>query len=161
MNKLKIKKFHPEAVIPKIATAGAACVDVVATEIIELSEGKVIVKFGFGTEIPLGYKAVMAPRSSFTHKGWIVANSPCQIDADYRGEWMMKFEGVLKCIVPDRFDAEYGLIRGYKSYDPFPYKAGDRCAQMWLEKVIGFEFEEVEELSDTDRGQGGFGSTNV
>lgn len=148
--KIKFKKLHPNAVIPKQMTEGAACADVIATEILSEGYGAVTVKLGFSTEIPQGYKAVMSPRSSFTHQGWTLQNSPCQIDSDYRGEWMIKFEGI----------PTYINDQGYLKYDSFPYNVGDRVAQMWIEKVIDFEFQEVEVLSKTERGTGGFGSTN-
>lgn len=145
MIEIKFKKLHKDAVIPKVATIGAACADVVATEII-IGEGenigKVTVKLGFATEIPAGYKAVIVPRSSFTHKDWIVANSPCQIDSDYRGEWMLKLQAI-------------------KPYAPFPYRVGERVAQMYIEKVTDFLIKEVEELNNSERGEGGFGSTNT
>lgn len=152
---VKIKKLHPDAVIPKIATGGAACVDVVATEII--NEGKhVTVKLGFSTEIPKGYKMCIAPRSSFTQKGWVMQNSPAQIDSDYRGEWMIKFQSI-----PTSAGWTRALNKYFLEHDIFPYKAGDRVAQTWLEKVLDFEFEEVEELDATDRGTGGFGSSGI
>lgn len=145
--KVKIKKIHPNAIIPKFTTEGAACMDVVATEV-NIKKRIAEVKLGFSTEIPRGYKAVMSPRSSFTHQGWVLQNSPCQIDSDYRGEWMIKFEAI-----PTYFQFSE------MSYHLFPYKVGDRVAQMWLEKVVEFKFEEVNELSETERGSGGFGST--
>jgi dUTP pyrophosphatase len=149
--KIKIKKLHPNVIIPKIMTEGAACCDVVATKIEHLSNSKVVVRLGFSTEIPKGYKACIAPRSSFTHKGWVMANSPAQIDSDYRGEWVIKFDST-----------SFHNLDGTKAvYTPFPYVAGDRVAQIWIERVIPFEFEEVGELSSTERGEGGFGSTNI
>ena len=149
MININIKKLHKDAVIPKITTIGAACKDVVATEIItdSLNNRFVTVKLGFSTEIPEGYKMCIAPRSSFTQKGWIMQNSPAQIDSDYRGEWMIKFEGL---VVP---------IKTIPSIKKFPYKIGDRVAQIWLERVEEFQFKEVQELSNTERGEGGFGST--
>ena len=144
--KVKIKRLHENSVIPKLSTAGSACVDVVATKIIDNLKFATVF-LGFSTAIPEGYKAVIAPRSSFTQKGWILQNTPCQIDADYRGEWMLKFEAI----------PIYGS-RDFKYYD-FPYKPGDRVAQVWIEKVLPLEFEEVEELESTERGSGGFGST--
>lgn len=156
--KVKIKKFHKDAVIPEFATAGSACMDVVATEI-ESGNGNVIIcKLGFGTQIPEGYKACFAPRSSFSDKGWVMANSPAQIDSDYRGEWMIKFQAIPNDVAQEGGD--YGsLYYDELKYWDFPYKVGDRVAQMWLEKVVQFEFEEVEELDSTERGEGGFGST--
>ena len=66
------------------------------------------------------------------------------IDADYRGEWMMVF----KCL-------------GEMVHQPLPFGVGDRCGQIYFEQITPFEIEEVEDLSDTERGEGGFGSTGV
>jgi dUTP pyrophosphatase len=160
--KIKIQKLHENAVIPHIATAGAACVDVVATEI-EYTPGsnEAIVHLGFATEIPEGYKACLAPRSSFTKFNWIMQNSPAQIDADYRGEYMLKFKAIPSKFITTTAVGELPLKQPKVVYSGFPYKVGDRVAQMWFEKVIDYEFEEVADLSDTDRGAGGFGSTGV
>ena len=150
--KIKFKRIHSDAVIPKFMTNGAACVDLVATQIMRSNKNRVLVKFGFSTEIPEGWKICIAPRSSFTHTGWVLGNSPGQIDSDYRGEWMIKFEaipiGINAFAIPSL------------QYEQFPYSKGDRVAQAWIEPVHHMEFEEVEELSETKRGIGGFGSTN-
>lgn len=144
--KIKIKKLHPQAKIPLKATKDAACADVYATEIIHEhnAEYNVTVKLGFSTEIPKGYKGIIVPRSSFTQQSWVMQNSPAQIDSDYRGEWMIKFEHM-----------------HLKSDHTFIYKEGDRVAQIFFEKIIDYEFEEVEELVQTERAEGGFGSTGV
>jgi len=152
--KIKFKKFHKDAVIPLLATKGAACRDVVATEIIQQDSYKVTVHLGFGTEIPEGYKMCIAPRSSFTQKGWIMANSPAQIDSDFTGEWKLKFEAIITDAIPSQGGMLVDLLP-----ESFPYKVGDRVAQIWLEKIENFEFEEVKELSTTDRDPSGFGST--
>ncbi len=149
--KIKFKRIHSDAVIPKFMTNGAACVDLVATQIMRNGKNKVLVKFGFSTEIPEGWKICIAPRSSFTHTSWIMANSPGQVDSDYRGEWMVKFEAI-----PIGINA---FATPSLQYMEFPYSKGDRVAQAWIEPVHHMEFEEVEELSDTKRGIGGFGHT--
>lgn len=145
---VKIKRLREDAVIPQVATLGAACADVVAS-VITVSEKYVTVRLGFATEIPKGYKGVIVPRSSFTQKGWVMQNSPAQIDSDYRGEWMIKFEAI-----PQKVGILHNLI-----YPEFPYKEGDRVGQMFIEKEIKFDFVLAEELSETDRASGGFGST--
>ena len=153
--KIKIKRLNENAVIPVFATKGAACADVVATEIIKQDSYNVTVKLGFATQIPEGYKGVVVPRSSFTQKGWVMQNSPAQIDSDYRGEWMLKFQAVPF----DAISTRHGLVDLLP--DNFPYKEGDRVAQVYFEKVLQAEFEDVTELDQTDRGEGGFGSTGV
>jgi dUTP pyrophosphatase len=153
--KIKIKKLHPQAKIPLKGTKDAACADVYATDIIKDSSNKITVKLGFSTEIPKGYKGIIVPRSSFTQKSWIMQNSPAQIDSDYRGEWMIKFEAIpvsIKNVKGVLFD---------NLYNQFPYKVGDRVAQIFFEKIINYHFVEVKKLVETERGSGGFGSTGV
>lgn len=145
---IKFKKLHDDAVIPKHATPGSACVDLVATDIEYVEENKVVVKYGFATEIPEGYKVFVMPRSSFTHKGWVMQNSPGVIDSDYRGEWMSKFEAI-----------PVGVKDGILLYEDFPYKKGDRVAQCSIEVNIHMAYKEVQDLSQTIRSTGGFGST--
>lgn len=145
---IKFKRMHKEAVIPQYQTPGAACVDLVATEVIYEDENKVTVKFGFAAQIPEGYKVLLQPRSSFTHKSWFMANSPGQIDSDYRGEWMAKFEAI-----------PLGVKDGILTYEVFPYKAGDRVVQSSVEVNIHMKFVLVEDLDDSIRGTGGFGHT--
>ena len=145
---IKFKKLHDDAVIPKHATPGSACVDLVATDIEYVEENKVVVKYGFATEIPEGYKVFVMPRSSFTHKGWVMQNSPGVIDSDYRGEWMSKFEAI-----------PVGVKDGILLYEDFPYKKGDRIVQASVEVNIHMAFREVQDLSQTIRGTGGYGST--
>lgn len=158
--RVKIQKLHKDAVIPKIATKGAACVDVVATEIeYTPGGGEALVKLGFSTEIPEGYKACLAPRSSFTKTLWLMQNSPAQIDSDYRGEWMLKFRAIPAKVITHTGYGSQAKKQPTTLYTAFPYKVGERVAQMWLEKVNVFEFEEVESLETTERGEGGFGST--
>ncbi len=161
---IPFKRLHKDAQIPKLMTAGAGCADLVATKISRSSSDEITVFLGFATEIPEGYKMCISPRSSFTQKGWVMQNSPGQIDSDYRGEWMLKFQAI-----PEKLnDSMVGFLQNdnkYPSiefdYPNFPYKVGDRVAQCWLEKVINFEFEETDNLSETERNTGGFGSTNI
>lgn len=145
---IKYQRLHDDAVIPKHATPGSACVDLVATDIEYLEENKVVVKYGFASEIPEGYKIHVQPRSSFTHKGWVMQNCPGVIDSDYRGEWMSKFEAI-----------PIGVKNGIFVYEDFPYKKGDRIVQASCEVNIHMAFKEVQDLSQTIRGTGGFGST--
>lgn len=137
---VKIKKLKPNAVVPEYKTSGAACFDFVITDIEISEDGRfATANFGIAMEILHGFEVVLKPRSSFCQKGWVMQNSPGSIDSDYRGEIKAKFE---------RIEGE------------FPYKVGDRVCQGKIERVLIAEFVEVEELSDTSRGEGGFGSTN-
>lgn len=153
---LVFKKLHKNAVIPEYQTAGAACFDLTITEIEYVEENKVIVKYGLASAIPEGFKVVIQPRSSFTHKSWIMANSPAQIDSDYRGEWMSKFEAIPIGVQIWSIDPTpiVTLV-----YEDFPYKVGERITQGSLEIVNKLVIQEADELPASERGEGGFGST--
>lgn len=127
--------------LPTYATDGAAGMDVVAAEAVTLQPGqRHAVATGLAVAIPDGYEIQVRPRSGLALKhGISVPNTPGTIDSDYRGE--------LKVIM-----INHGT-------DDFPIARGDRIAQLVLAPVTQAEWDEVEELDDTARGSGGFGST--
>lgn len=127
--------------LPAYATAGAAGMDVVAAEELDLAPGaRHAVATGFAMAIPEGYEVQVRPRSGLALKhGVTVPNTPGTIDSDYRGE--------LKIIMINHGDT------------PFPIRRGDRIAQIVAAPVQHARFAEVDELDDTARGTGGFGST--
>lgn len=143
MLQIKFKKKDEQTKLPVKGSLNAACYDVYAHSIKLERPDKIIVGLGFSTEIPPGFKGVLVPRSSISKTNWSLANSIGIIDADYRGEWMM----ILK------------TSSNSFMYEPLPFAMGERCAQIYFEKVNDVEIEEVDELSDTIRGTGGFGST--
>lgn len=144
--KIRFKKLSSNAKLPVKGSQAAACYDVHVSDIsFDHNTNTAIIKMGFSTEIPRGWKGVLVPRSSFTKSGWVMPNSPGIIDEDYRGEWMMR-------IAP---------MCGRLDENPLPFTIGDRCAQIYFEKVNDVEFEEVDALTDTQRGEGGFGSTGL
>ena len=103
---------------------------------------RTIVKTGLFIELPVGYEAQVRPRSGLAaKKGITVLNAPGTIDADYRGE--------------------VGVILVNLSNEPFTVENGERVAQMVIAKHERIDWNEVEELSETSRGAGGFGSTGV
>lgn len=159
MIRIKFKKLNKKTKLPKKGSSYSACYDVYATEIIYSTPNLVTVKLGFSTEIPEMYKGIIVPRSSFTQKGWIMQNSPGQIDPDYRGEWMIKFEAIPNNVEDNQFLTSMDNNRSYITYNDFPYKEGDRVAQIFFEEVVDINFIEEEELETTERGTGGFGST--
>ena len=142
MLKVRFKKKDESSKLPLKGSLNAACYDVYAHSIKVERPDKIIVGLGFMTEIPPGFKGTLVPRSSISKTPWFLANSMGIIDADYRGEWMM----VLR-------------TTGSVIYDALPFEIGERCGQIYFEKVGDIEMEEVDELSDTARGTGGFGST--
>ena len=152
--KVKFKRLHQKAKIPERADELCGGWDVTCTEIIQESNDFVICKLGFALEIPTGYKVTLVPRSSFTKYRWILQNSPGLGDASYVGEYQYRFRAIPTEVY------KFGLV--YKlEYPSFHYKVGDRIGQIYLEEVIPIEWEEVEELSETVRGTGGFGSTGL
>jgi dUTP pyrophosphatase len=138
---VQIKKVHPDAIIPKYQTAGAAGVDLCSVEDVTVGEGdKALVATGLSMAIPLGWEGQVRPRSGLAAKSALtVLNSPGTIDSDYRGE--------VKVIL-----VNHG--RG-----AFYVRKGDRIAQMVFTPVAQASFVETDELESTDRGAGGFGST--
>ena len=127
--------------LPSYATPGAAGLDVVAAEDFDLAPGaRHAVSTGFRVAIPAGYEMQVRPRSGLAFKhGISVPNTPGTIDSDYRGE--------LKVLMIN-FGSE-----------PFAIRRGERIAQLVPAVVTLAAFDEVEELDDTARGHGGFGST--
>lgn len=99
---------------------------------------------------PKGYRIALVPRSSLTKYSYVLGNHYGVGDADFTGEYCLKFRGI---------PVETSYVGTALRYEPFPYKEGDRIGQMFLEKVIEFEFEEVAELTETERGTGAYGST--
>ena len=130
--------------LPKYQTAGSSGLDLHANiekPIIINKNDIVLIPTGLFIEIPEGYEAQVRSRSSLALKNGIFClNSPATIDSDYRGE--------LKIILASLTDT------------PFTINHGDRIAQLVFSKVEKAYFEETDSLSDTQRGEGGFGSTN-
>ena len=127
--------------LPAYGTAGAAGMDVVAAEDVVLAPlARHAVATGLALAIPDGFECQVRPRSGLALKhGVTVANAPGTIDSDYRGE--------LKVILVNL------------GAEPFPIHRGDRVAQLVLAPVVRGRWDEVAELDDTLRGEGGFGST--
>ena len=127
--------------LPAYATPGAAGMDVVAAEDLDLAPGaRHAVATGFKVAIPEGYEIQVRPRSGLAFKyGVTVPNTPGTIDSDYRGE--------LRILMINH------------GPEPFPVRRGERIAQLVPAAVTKADFDEVEELDSTARGAGGFGST--
>lgn len=137
--KVKIKKLHPNAVIPAYAKPGDAGMDLTCiSESWNEDNSMVTYDTGLAMEIPEGHVGLLFPRSSVSKTSLVLANSVGVIDSGYRGPIMFKF----------RYPEE-GMV----------YDVGDRVGQIIILPYPQVEFEEVEELSNTERGEGGFGST--
>ena len=148
MLEVKIKKLHKDAVIPKYETIGSVGMDLTAVSKEYDKHGNVVFGTGLAIQIPEGYYADLRPRSSISKYDLVLANSVGTIDSDYRGELILKFK-------PSVY---FGVNRG--DDDGVMYDVGDRIAQLVILPYPKVSFVEVEELSETERGTGGFGSTN-
>jgi len=138
--KVKIKKLHEDAVIPSYSKPGDAGMDLYSVRHDKDKNGNDVHYTGLAIEIPEGHVGLLYPRSSISKTSCSLRNAVGVIDSGYRGEVMLKFSCStnLNC-----------------------YNVGDRVAQLIIMPYPQIEFEEVEELSDTDRGVGGFGSTGA
>lgn len=145
MVKVQVKR-HPhgkDIPLPKYMSDHAAGMDLyaaVSEETIIQPGGWKLIPTGLSIALPEGYEAQVRPRSGLALKqGVSVLNTPGTVDADYRGE--------------------VGVILMNHSKENLVIKRGDRIAQMIINEVVKINFEEVDELSDTKRGAGGFGHT--
>ena len=152
MLEVKIKKLHKDAVIPKYETAGSAGMDLTATSKKYDEYGNVVFGTGLAIQIPDGYYADLRPRSSISKYDLVLANSVGTIDSDYRGELILKFKPTLR-----KSTWNSGV---YETDEVKEYEIGDRIAQLVILPYPKVSFIEVDNLSDTERGTGGFGSTN-
>lgn len=138
---VKFKKLVGHAVTPKYAKPGDAAMDVVAISenIVDNGEyGYVEYGTGLAFAVPEGYYMDIRPRSSISNTGMMLANAPGTLDSQYRGELKLRFKWIK---------------------DTKKYEVGDRVAQIVILPYPQIEFQEVEELGSTERGEGGFGSS--
>ncbi|MEM7064455.1 MAG: dUTP diphosphatase [Cyanobacteria bacterium P01_B01_bin.77] len=138
---VKFKKLAPTAVIPRYAHPGDAGADLAAIGAHTLEPlQRLAIPTGLAAEIPLGYEMQVRPKSSLAlHHGITLLNTPGTVDAGYRGE--------IKVIL---------INLGQAAFDISP---GQRIAQIVIAPVIQAEFVEIESLSESQRGDDGFGST--
>ena len=141
--KVKIKKLSENAVIPTYAKEGDAGMDVVATRIINETLDSITYGTDIALEIPEGFVGLVFPRSSIRKTHLHLSNSVGVIDSGYRGE----------------VQATFKKIQGISNNALDNYKVGDRIFQLMVIPHPTIQFIEVNELSNTERGEGGFGST--
>ena len=139
--KVKIKKLNENAVIPTYAKDGDAGMDLVATSKSFDEDANIVYGTGLAFEIPKGFVGLLFPRSSNAKKDLLLSNSVGVLDSGYRGEVMFKFK-FSNC-----------------DYSENTYEIGERIGQIIILPHPQIEFEEAEELSETERGNGGYGST--
>ena len=141
--KVKIKKIHPDSIVPQYSKPGDAGMDLTAVSKEWDDYGNVVYGTGLAFEIPDGYVGLLFPRSSNAKKELLLSNSVGVLDSKFRGEVLFKFKPVCPALPEDT------------------YKIGDRIGQIIILPYPQIEFEEVTELSNTERGTGGFGSTGM
>ena len=134
------KKLHKNAQMPTYGTTGSACMDLYVVEDYYIKSGYVVLmRTGLAFEVPYGYEIQIRPRSSAVKNQLLILNTPGTVDSDYRGEVRIGVKNI--------------------SNTGVSVKTGDRVAQMALKEVPLVLLHEVEELSETERGAGGFGHT--
>lgn len=137
--KVRFKKLVPGASAPKQGTPGSAGFDLTATSVsIDRQWGKITYGCGLAMEIPPGHVGLLFPRSSIHKLRLVLSNAVGLIDSDYRGEIKAVF---------------------YGAHNGMTYKRGERFAQLVIMPIPEIEYEEADELSETSRGAGGYGST--
>lgn len=143
MTIIRVKKIRPQAILPRYMTKHAAGCDLFAAleESLALEPGaRTLIPTGLVMEVPVGYEGQVRPRSGLAlREGLTLVNAPGTIDADFRGE--------------------VGVIVINHGQDTCVIQPGDRIAQLVVAPVVDATFQEVEEVSSTDRGKGGFGHT--
>ena len=161
---VKIKKLHPNAVIPKYAKLGDAGLDLTATSY-EYKNGRHVYGIGLAFEIPEGHVGLIFPRSSIIKYDLRLCNCVPVLDSAFRGELMLFFEnnameprGISYCrkLIWD-VDKNESIEKPSKILET--YKVGERIAQLIIMPYPQIELIESEELSYTERGSGGMGST--
>jgi dUTP pyrophosphatase len=137
--KVKFKKLSPKAIIPSYAKQGDAGLDMTAIQVLK-HEMYYEYRTGIAIEVPEGHVGLMFPRSSISKTKQILSNHVGVIDSGYRGEILFRFK---------KLAWDNGEV----------YQEGDKVGQLVIIPIPAIELVEVDELSSTERGEGGFGST--
>lgn len=141
---VKIKKLHKDGVIPKYSKAGDAGMDLTAVSKEYDKDGNICYDIGLAFEIPENHVGLLFPRSSLSKKDLSLANHVGVIDSGYRGSVVFKFKPTC------------AYVEGFEGYE---YSVGDRVGQIIILPYPNITFVEVDELSSTERGGTGFGSS--
>lgn len=153
--RVKIKRLHKDAVIPRYAKVGDAGMDLTAVYATYDEYGNIVYHTGLAFEIPEGYVGMVYPRSSNCKMNLELTNSVGIIDSGYRGEVTLRYRPNVQNVCasgPDFFEVA-------TDGDCMVYQAGDRVGQIIIMPYPQIEFEEVDELSETERGDSGYGSS--
>ena len=153
-------------IMPKKATEGAAAYDLYAPEDVEITERRQVINLRFSMELPEGYAATIQPRSGFSAKGIEVEEQITMLGTVESN--VVRYDGDVKLgLIDEDYRGEVGVIIRFSQSNILPsmfkyvIKKGTRIAQMRIVEAPKIELVEVEELSDTERGKGGFGSTGT
>lgn len=147
---IKIKKVHPNAVLPTYAKTGDAGMDLTATSKYFDEYGNICYGVGLAFEIPKGYVGLIFPRSSICKNQLLLSNAVGVVDSGYRGEVSVRFKPSI-ALDNDKYATTERI---------YPvYNIGERVAQIIIMPHPQIQFELVEELSQTERGEGGYGSS--
>ena len=149
MMEVRIKKLHPNAVIPTYAKDGDAGMDLTAVTKSYDRDGNIVYGTGLAFEIPKGYVGLVFPRSSISNLDITMSNCVGVIDSGYRGEVTAKFKPAML------FNREQRPI----ILNNRIYNVGERIAQLIIIPYPQITFVEADELSETERGAGGYGSS--
>lgn len=145
---VKVWREDETVKLPTYAKLSDACMDVYVHSVEHKDDGRVVYHTGLHFAIPKDYEMEIRPRSSMTKTKAIMQNAPGTLDEGYRGELMIVHRDI-----DEPTESSYGQY----------YHVGERCAQILVrrrERIIWNEVKTLNELGETDRGQGGFGSTN-
>lgn len=139
--RVEVRRLESDAILPRYQTPDSAGMDLHASEAVTIAPGAAVaVSTGLAMAIPRGFEGQVRPRSGIALKHSVtVVNAPGTLDSDYRG--------TVKVLLINH------------GREPFAIKTGDRIAQLVIAPVVQAELVEVEALSETERGAGGFGST--
>lgn len=156
--RVKIKRLNEKAVMPKKAHPSDAGFDLVATSREVDAMGNIVYGTGLAFEIPEGYVGLIFPRSSISRTSLALSNAVGVIDSHFRGEVTFKFKAAQ---MVNEYDTASGrkIIAFDSDETVYAYMPGERIGQLIIMPYPEVEFEEANELSVTDRGTGGYGST--
>ena len=160
--KVNFKKLIPGAQAPKFGKPGDAGADLVAISMEDIDGEQVVYGTGIAVEIPEGMVGLVFPRSSIRDKEIMLSNSVGVIDSGYRGEIMATFNIRMDNIIAQEIDMAENVEELSEALFDIPYdiyQVGDRIAQLVIVPVPLIQYKEVDELSETERGEGGHGST--
>lgn len=164
--KVKIKKLVNGAIIPQYAKEGDAGLDLVATSKTTDEYGNIVYGTGLAVEIPKGYVGLLFPRSSNAKTNLYLTNSVGVIDSGYRGEIMVKYKCVhhhilnyIKWWIEKKILKRENPSVSIQTFSYNDYNVGERIGQLIIMKYPMIDFVQTDTLTETDRGNGGYGST--